>query len=82
MEITVLCTIALVVTIGAFVLIVLTIHNTKRADKLSKLNAQKEALTMLSHAMEYLTKEGIGHNLEWSYARSILESAMYNVLYT
>jgi len=70
------------IAVFAVTVIALTIHNAKQADKLAKLEEQKQALTLLAHAMEYLTKEGIGYNLEWTSARVILETAMYNVLYT
>jgi len=64
------------------VVIVLVYGNAKKSDTLAKLDAQKEALTMLAHAQEYLTPLGSGHNLEYTNARAILENAMYNVLYS
>ena len=73
--------IALFVTVSAFTVIALTIHNARQQDKLLKLNAQMRALTLLAHAQEYLTQFGIGNNLEYSNARAIVECAMYNVLY-
>lgn len=71
---------------GAFVIVFLAVvgylmyRRYKLVTTLSKLDAQREALTKLAHALEYLSKEGSGYNLEWTNARCIIENAMYEVL--
>ena len=77
----ILCGIALFVVVISFTIIALTIHNAAQADKLAELNTRKYAVTMLAHAQEYLTQFGSGRNMEYTNARTIIETAMYNVLY-
>lgn len=63
------------------VLVVLVVHNAKKADELSKLNTQMEASKILQDALNYLTPMGTGNNLEWTNAREIIELALTRVMF-